>query len=310
MNTIKTKVITLVLLGAAGCMQSQRQAERQSGGTAGESESTTARATAPPEDEQIFNKVERADKLIGEEVLTSDHLHTGKIENFVVDQDSGQILYAVIGIGGVLGVGETRVAVPPTLFVDAKKGTVQINVDKHKLTRAPQLPGTSEKAPTADNLRNVYGYFGKPATWQGPSSSAAVTFNSARNVTELTGMTVQNSAHEDLGKVETIVLNVPAGREVYVVLSPSTGMNLGNNYYALPPKAVKFGTDQKTLVADVTRAKLANAPHFTKDDWSELSNTAWAQKVYQYYGHPPSFRAGEIQPTGRTNQDKQIYRKQ
>jgi len=300
MKIIRTATIVLPMLIAAGCMHNQTQANRQSSAEI-ELGSTATPATVPTDFEQPLNHIERADKLIGEEVVTSDHLSSGKIDNFVIDQDSGQILYAIVGIGGVLGVGETRVAVPPAIFTEAKKGMVELNVDKHKLTRAPQVTRESEKAIKTDFVGNVYGYFGRPATWQGLSSTSTATFNSARMATDLIGMTVQDSAHQDLGKVETLALNVPAGREIYIVLSPTSEMNLGNNYYALPPKAVKLSTDQKTLVGDLTRAKLANAPHFAKDDWSELSNTGWAQKVYEYYGlSAPLPTTGTLQPTGRS----------
>jgi hypothetical protein len=75
-------------------------------------------------------------------------------------------------------------------------------------------------------------------------------------------------------------------------------MNLGNNYYAIPPKALQLSPDQKALVADLSREKFSNAPHFAKDNWSELSNTAWAQKDYQYFGQ--AFRSEGLVPTGRT----------
>jgi len=71
------------------------------------------------------------------------------------------------------------------------------------------------------------------------------SFNSARKATELIGMKVLNNNHQDIGKVQQIVLDVPAGRELYVIISPSSDMSLGNNYYALPPRAVRLTTDQK-----------------------------------------------------------------
>ncbi len=299
MKVINAATLLMTLLIVPGCLRGQRSPSQAQGGSAPETGSTTAQATAPPEAAQPLNHVERADQLIGQEVLTSDHLRTGKIDNFIVDQDSGQILYAVVGIGGILGVGETKVAVPPEAFIDAKKGSVEINVDKRKLTQAPQVSHDALKAPKADFLSNVYGYFGQKATWQQTGPTPQASFNAARPVTDLVGLKVQNSAHQDLGTVETVVLNVPAGREIYVVLSPSSEMNLGKNYYALPPKALRWSTDQKTLVTDVTRDKLANAPHFTKDDWSELSNTAWAQRDYQYYGQTGTFSNEPLRPTGR-----------
>ena len=301
-----------ILVTFTGCMSNQRQANTFPGAaTTDTSVSTpqvtaTAPATLPREANQPLNNVERADQLIGQDVLTSDNQRVGKIDDFVIDQDSGKILYAIVGIGGVLGVGETRVAVPPPLFTNAKKGTVQINVDKHKLTRAPQLTKDLEKKPTPDFLSNSYGYFGQKAWWQEPSGTAAA-FSMARKVSDLKGMIIQNNAHQDIGKIESVVLDVPAGREMYMVISPSTDMALGNNYCAVPPGAVKFTPDGKNLVADITRQKLADAPHFAKEDWSELSNAAWSQKVYSYYGQPTAFPNGELRPTGRTSRNTQVY---
>ena len=70
---------------------------------------------------------------------------------------------------------------------------------------------------------------------------------------------------------------------------------------------LKFAPDGKNLVADINRQKLADAPHFAKDDWSELSNTAWSQKVYSYYGQPTAFPNGDLQPTGRTSPNTKVY---
>lgn len=301
MRITNTIAIVAALVYATGCMHT-KEAGREQGGAATEQGIGGARATQPPEAEQPLNHVDRAQQLIGEAVLTSDHLRTGKIDNFVIDQESGRILYAIIGIGGVLGVGETRVAVPPEAFIEAKKGTVELKVDKNKLAGAPQVPGNANDSRKADFVSKVYSYFGQKGWWQGGESTAMASFNTARKASELIGMKVLNNAHQDIGKVEELALDVPAGHEMYVIISPSSDMSLGNNYYALPPRAVRMSTDQKNLTADITREKLSNGPHFAKDDWSELSNTAWAHKVYQYYGQQPAVSASKVQPTGSTNQ--------
>src|SRR5256885_3361517 len=46
---------------------------------------------------KMLGHVERANKLIGKEVLGSDNQKLGKIDNLVVDLESGHVLYAVIG---------------------------------------------------------------------------------------------------------------------------------------------------------------------------------------------------------------------
>ena len=202
-------VILAAMLSANGCMRHEQQANNPQDGSAGQTGTGTAQATTPPESGQPLNNLERANQLIGEQVLTADHLNTGKLDDFVIDQDSGRVLYAIVGIGGVLGVGETRLAVPPGVFIEAKKGAVQINADKNKLTNAPQIPPDIEKRPTADFLSKDYGYFGQKASWQGPSTAAA-SFNGARTASELRRMTVQNNTGQALGKIENVVLNVPA----------------------------------------------------------------------------------------------------
>jgi sporulation protein YlmC with PRC-barrel domain len=315
MKILNSALIVISLVAAGGCMNNRMSDQPQGGATSPEfagttDRATTMQATAPPQTtERAINNLERADKLIGEAVLTSDHQRAGKLEDFVVDQDTGHILYAIVGIGGVLGVGETRVAVPATLFTEARKGSVQVNVDKAKLTRAPQVTRDTGKEIKADYLSNVYGYYGQTASWQGTAGSAASSLGNACRVSELHGMKVVNNAQQTIGKVETIALDVPKGRELFVVISPSSDLNLGNDYYALPPQALKLNADAKALVTDVTREKLSSAPHFAKDDWSELSDMAWAQKVYQYYGQPATFQTEELQPTGRTLKTPASYQK-
>jgi len=114
-------------------------------------------------------------------------------------------------------------------------------------------------------------------------------------------MKVKNVNNEDLGKVDNLIVNLPAGRVVFAALDPDSSLKLGNNFYALPPNALTWNSDQKTLVSDLTRDKLSGAPHFAKEQWSTLlSDPAYASKVYQYYGKEAYFESSKaLQPTGK-----------
>jgi hypothetical protein len=46
-----------------------------------------------------------------------------------------------------------------------------------------------------------------------------------------------------------------------------------------------------------------------KDDWSKLSYTTWVHKVYQYHGQPMGLPSRELQPTGRTIENRRVYPK-
>ena len=82
--------------------------------------------------DKTLGQIERANKLIGKTVFSSDNQKLGKINNFVVDLESGRAIYAVVGTG-VLGVGGKDYAIAPGAFTDVRGDTIHINVDKQKL---------------------------------------------------------------------------------------------------------------------------------------------------------------------------------
>jgi hypothetical protein len=49
------------------------------------------------------------------------------------------------------------------------------------------------------------------------------------------------------------------------------------------------------------------APHFARDNWTDLSNSAFASQVYQYYGKQPYFEtSGTMRPTGRSTDSQPL----
>jgi hypothetical protein len=62
--------------------------------------------------------------------------NVGKIVDFMLDTERGTVVYAVLAVGGVLGVGAKMLAIPPHLFsFDTHRLT--LGVDTAKLDRAP-----------------------------------------------------------------------------------------------------------------------------------------------------------------------------
>lgn len=53
-----------------------------------------------------------ASTLVGNEVLTADGDHVGRISDIMLDVRSGRIAYAVLATGGFLGVGDTLREIP------------------------------------------------------------------------------------------------------------------------------------------------------------------------------------------------------
>jgi sporulation protein YlmC with PRC-barrel domain len=80
---------------------------------------------------KTVGKVNKASNLIGMKVKNRDNEDLGSIEDLAIDFESGKVSYAVIGVGGFLGIGEKYVGIPlealtPTpgedhLLLDASK---------------------------------------------------------------------------------------------------------------------------------------------------------------------------------------------
>lgn len=103
----------------------------------------------------------------------------------------------------------------------------------------------------------------------------------------LTGDTVRNSAGDDLGTLEEIVIDLDRGRVAYVVLASGGFLGLGGKFFALPWDIIKVDTDEKVVIVDVEEDAIKNAPGFDKDNWPDLADLTWVEDVYRYYGREP-----------------------
>ena len=102
-----------------------------------------------------------SDKVEGTAVFNRAGEKLGSIHNFMVNKLSGQVEYAVLSFGGVLGMGTDFYPLPwDTLTYDTAQGGYLVDIDKEMLKSAPHYSATSE--PTYDRAfgEEVYGHYG------------------------------------------------------------------------------------------------------------------------------------------------------
>jgi sporulation protein YlmC with PRC-barrel domain len=104
---------------------------------------------------------------------------------------------------------------------------------------------------------------------------------------KLTGTRVRNSAGDDLGIVEEIMLDIPTGRVAYAVLSFGGFLGIGNKLFAVPWKALELDQEKHEFILDIDRDKIEHAPGFTKDAWPDMADPAFASAVHEHYGEAP-----------------------
>lgn len=82
----------------------------------------------------------KASEIIGMEVRNTENEKLGKVEDLIVNLGSGHVSYAILSMGGVLGIGDKLVVVPTDQFtyaVGEKKLT--LNTSKEVLKNAPRF---------------------------------------------------------------------------------------------------------------------------------------------------------------------------
>jgi len=102
-----------------------------------------------------------ADTLIGNDVYNADEEDLGDIKEIMLNVSTGDIAYAVLSFGGILGLGEKLFAVPwNALTLDTENKRFVLNVSKARLEDAPGFdkdawPDFADKT-WIDNIHNFY----------------------------------------------------------------------------------------------------------------------------------------------------------
>jgi len=116
-------------------------------------------------------KVKRTDKasgLLGMEVRNSENQKLGEVKDLVMDMTSGKVSYAVLSVGGFLGIGEKLIALPPgALKVGESKEYLLLEADKAKIQAAPGFAATAWPAPGDPEVSRYWNDLkatGSPAT--------------------------------------------------------------------------------------------------------------------------------------------------
>lgn len=98
---------------------------------------------------------------------------------------------------------------------------------------------------------------------------------------------VVNTAGDDLGEIEEIMIDINSGRIAYAVLSFGGILGLGEKYFAIPWEALDLHEEHKHFVLNVPKEVLENAEGFDKDNWPDFANPDWNLRTYEYYGYEP-----------------------
>ena len=109
----------------------------------------------------------RATKVIGTNVYNPSGDKIGTVEDVVLDKQSNNIMFAVVGFGGFLGMNEKFHPLPwSTLDYEKQKEGYVVNVTKEQLEAAPSDAIDQLTKGDAQMRNDVYDYYKAPRYWQ------------------------------------------------------------------------------------------------------------------------------------------------
>jgi sporulation protein YlmC with PRC-barrel domain len=127
--------------GAPGASQQDKQASEEQREQNRKQQSTFApEQVSESEMKKSVSEINKASSFIGMKVQNLENEKIGSVNDLVFDPTNGKISYAVLSVGGFLGVGDKLIAVPIT-SLKARPGAnhLVLNMDRNKVESAPGL---------------------------------------------------------------------------------------------------------------------------------------------------------------------------
>ena len=102
--------------------------------------------------------------------------------------------------------------------------------------------------------------------------------------TSIVGDKVENTAGEDLGKIDNLMVNLGSGEIEYAVVEFGSFLGIGGKLFAVPFKELRLDAERKTFILDRDKEYLKLSPGFDKDHWPDTNDHSYFDNVRMYYG--------------------------
>ena len=99
----------------------------------------------------------------------------------------------------------------------------------------------------------------------------------------LTGDRVRNTAGDDLGRIEEIMIDLESGRVAYAVLSFGGFLGIGDKLFMVPWGAMLVDQSAHEFVLDVSHEQLEKAPGFDKNNWPDIADPGYGRDIDAFW---------------------------
>ena len=112
------------------------------------------------------------------------------------------------------------------------------------------------------------------------------TTNFVRANKDIIGTKVVNPQHEDLGKIEDLIVD-SSGRVSYAVLSFGGFLGMGENYHPIPWAKLNYDRNLGGYVVDIDNKTLEGSPAYAAGASPRWGDEEYEEGLHRYYGAAP-----------------------
>ncbi len=101
------------------------------------------------------------------------------------------------------------------------------------------------------------------------------------------GTAVYRANGDRIGTIQRVMLEKRSGNAAYAVMTFGGFLGIGDDYYPVPWKILRYNENLGGYEADISDAQLNGAPHFGKADVWSYGDRQRESEMFSYYGTSP-----------------------
>jgi len=223
--------------------------------------------------------------IIGQDVKSLVGEDLGEIKDLVISPKGGNIVYALVTKGGVLGVGEKIRAVPMSALKSAavRDGALTLDITQAKWESAPLFRDEELDLLGGDRGREVFTHYGQD--WNREMLKAGTSANEQSNrlmrVSTLIGKNITNAGQE-VGEVEDVIVNLST-RRGSALIDPNDNYVGTNQDYIINFNQLMVSPDRKDVyTTTLTKSDFERAKPARADWWGVTTGYPYVWTGYTY----------------------------
>jgi len=256
--------------------------------------------------------VTSAQDIAGRMLRDPQGREAGRIRSIIIDLETGNAVYALIGSAGALNIGESYAAVPfSALHLSRDEDTMNVLLGVERIAAGPRFDADHlGELGEPGRMGQIYGHYAIP-TPSGyvlpPSGERGIhpdrfmlvrpgeivrlgpAWTAARDAR---GETVKAANGDTIGEIDRIMIDPSTERIAYLLLSRGGFLGIGEEWVPIPPQAIAWSSQDGAFTLKSGAAQPERIAGLQHDDVPTQVQRTQLQALYERYGVTPYWQEG------------------